>query len=112
MEGQEGQVAHSGGYAVDAGRPRRQRLSLARDVRLPSQDEAQEVPDRRSADPPCPARPGVFYRFNDNINNIYLVLGCLQRIHDIKTPEELYLKFNNKIKSGEVNIIKGGKEIP
>lgn len=54
---------------------------------------------------------GVFYRFNDNINNIYLVLGCLQRIHDIKTPEELYLKFNNKIKSGEVNIIKGGKEI-
>ena len=54
---------------------------------------------------------GVFYRFNDNIDNIYLVLGCLQRIHDIKTPEELYLKFNNKIKSGEVNIIKGGKEI-
>ena len=54
---------------------------------------------------------GVIYRFDENINSIYLVLGCLKRLHDIKTPEELYSQFKDKIKNGEVNIIKGGKEI-
>ena len=54
---------------------------------------------------------GIIYRFDENIDNIYLVLGCLKRIFEIKTPDELYTHYKDRIGKGEVNIIKGGKEI-
>ena len=54
---------------------------------------------------------GIIYRFDENINNIYLVLGCLERIKKIKTPEELFNHYNIQIKNKEINIIKGGKDI-
>ena len=54
---------------------------------------------------------GIIYRFDEDINNIYLVLGCLKRNFVIKTPDGLYTYYNDRIKKGEVNIIKGGKEI-
>ena len=54
---------------------------------------------------------GIIYRFNEDINSIHLVLGCLKRNFDIKTPDELYVYYNYRIKKGEVNIIKGGKEL-
>jgi len=54
---------------------------------------------------------GIIYRFDEDINNIYLVLGCLRRNFEIKTPDGLIFFYNDRIKKGEVNIIKGGKEI-
>jgi len=54
---------------------------------------------------------GIIYRFDEDINNIYLVLGCLRRNFEIKTPDGLISFYNDRIKKGEVNIIKGGKEI-
>ena len=55
---------------------------------------------------------GIIYRFDEDINNnIYLVLGCLKRIYEIKTPNDLYLHYNERISKGGVNLIKGGKEI-
>ena len=54
---------------------------------------------------------GIIYRFDEDINSIYLVLGCLKRIYEIKTPNDLYLHYKGRIEKGEVNIIKGGKEI-
>ena len=54
---------------------------------------------------------GIIYRFDEDINKIYLVLGCLKRNLEIKTTDGLYSFYNDRIKKGEVNIIKGGKEI-
>ena len=54
---------------------------------------------------------GIIYRFDENINNLYLVLGCLKRNFEIKTSDELFNFYKERINNGEVNIIKGGKEI-
>ena len=54
---------------------------------------------------------GIIYRFDEDINNIFLVLGCLTRIKEIKSPDDLYLNYKERVAKGEVNIIKGGKEI-
>lgn len=54
---------------------------------------------------------GIIYRFDENINSIYLVLGSLKRNFEIKTSEELYNYYKDRINKGEVNIIQGGKKI-
>ena len=54
---------------------------------------------------------GIIYRFDEDINNIFLVLGCLSRINSIKNPNDLYLNYKERKDKGEINIIKGGKEI-
>lgn len=54
---------------------------------------------------------GIIYRFDENINNIHLVFGDLKRNYLIKTQDELFNYYIEKINKGEVSIIIGGKEI-
>ena len=53
---------------------------------------------------------GILYRFDDNIENCYLVLGTLKRIQ-FNNSEELYSYYKTQIGEGKINIIKGGKNI-
>ena len=53
---------------------------------------------------------GIIYRFDENIEDCYLVLGTIKRIK-LEKPEELYSFYKEKIDNGEINIIKGGKAI-
>ena len=53
---------------------------------------------------------GVIYRFDENIQNIILVLGTLQRLK-IKNPDELFSFYEKQINKNIIKIIKGGKKI-
>lgn len=53
---------------------------------------------------------GVIYRFDDDINNIFLVLGTLKRIN-VKSSDELFTFYDELIDQRKINIIKGGKNI-
>ena len=53
---------------------------------------------------------GLFYRFDDDINNLFLVIGTFKR-YQVKTPDELYSKYQDEVNQGKVSIIKGGKNI-
>lgn len=53
---------------------------------------------------------GVFYRFDEKINNICLVLGTLQRIN-VKNCDELFSFYEEQMNKKKINIIKGGKNI-
>lgn len=53
---------------------------------------------------------GIFYRFDEKINNICLVLGTLQRIN-VKNFDELFSFYEEQMNKKKINIIKGGKKI-
>ena len=51
---------------------------------------------------------GLIYRFNNNVDDICMVLGTMKRFQKVEDINEAYLK---EIKEGTVNIVKGRKEI-
>ena len=53
---------------------------------------------------------GIIYRFDENIENCYLVLGTLKRIN-LEKSSDLYSFYEKQIEEGKVKIIKGGKNI-
>ena len=53
---------------------------------------------------------GLFYRFGSNVNDIYLVLGSINRIN-VNSCDELYKNFEEQLKNNTVTIIKGGINI-
>ena len=53
---------------------------------------------------------GVIYRFDEDINNTYLVLGTLKRIK-AKKIDELFNYYDEGIDQRKINIIKGGRKI-
>ena len=53
---------------------------------------------------------GVIYRFDEDISNIILVLGTLERIN-FKTTDELFSYYDELLDNRKIKIIKGGKKI-
>ena len=53
---------------------------------------------------------GVIYRFDEDINNIFLVLGTLERIN-VKHIEELFTFYDELIDQRKIKIIRGGTNI-
>lgn len=53
---------------------------------------------------------GIFYRFDEKINNLCLVLGTLQRTN-VKNIDELFSFYKEQINKKKISIIKGGKKI-
>jgi hypothetical protein len=53
---------------------------------------------------------GIIYRFDEKIDNLFLILGTLKRI-DADNPEALFTYYKEQINEGKITIIKGGKNI-
>ena len=53
---------------------------------------------------------GVIYRFDEDISNIILVLGTLERIN-FKTTDDLFSYYDELLDNRKIKIIKGGKKI-
>ena len=53
---------------------------------------------------------GITYRFDDNIENTFLVLGTLKRL-TVEKPDELWDYYKEQLTEGKIKIIKGGKSI-
>lgn len=53
---------------------------------------------------------GIIYRFDEDIDNTFLVLGTMERIK-VKKSDELFSYYDEQIDQRKIDIIKGGKKM-